>query len=87
MTRSAEAEAERRAENDTVNDGNTGSKATAGGDDWSANKAYDRMMSKNRDTLLNCSLTTMSVGRGTAEYEHCTLVLHAAPTRTRASAG
>jgi len=75
MTRSAEAEAKQRAEDDTVNKGNTGSKATAGGDNWSASKAFDQMMSKNRATLMNCSLTTMSVGRGTAVYEHCTLYL------------
>ncbi|MFB6725694.1 hypothetical protein ACFCV3_36320 [Kribbella sp. NPDC056345] len=68
LTRSAESEAQERAEDNTANGGNTNSKATAGGDNWSADKAYDRMMSSNEGTLLNCGLTTMSVGRKTASY-------------------
>jgi uncharacterized protein YkwD len=75
LTRSSRSEAYDRAAKDTVNKGNTGSKATAGGDDWSASKAYDAMMSNNRDTMLDCSLTTMGVGRGDADYKTCTLVL------------
>ncbi|TDC13303.1 hypothetical protein E1261_44870 [Kribbella albertanoniae] len=75
LTRSSEAEAKQRAADDTLDDGNTSSKAAAGGDNWSADRAFDRMMSQNKPTLLNCGLTTMSVGRGTATYERCTLFL------------
>ncbi|MET7279110.1 hypothetical protein ABZS29_12830 [Kribbella sp. NPDC005582] len=69
MTRSAEADAADRAANNTVNSGDTDSKANVGGESWSADQAFDRMMSENRSTLLNCSFTTMSVGRGTKGYD------------------
>ncbi|MFK4088614.1 hypothetical protein ACI2LF_31160 [Kribbella sp. NPDC020789] len=81
LTRSARAEAEDRAANDTVNKGSTSSKATAGGDDWSASKAYDRMMSKNRDVVLDCSLTTLGVGRGEHDYPDCFLFVCSTHTR------
>ncbi|MFI5729676.1 hypothetical protein ACIA49_06095 [Kribbella sp. NPDC051587] len=75
LTRDARSDANERARNDTVNKGNTSSRATAGGDGMSASKAYDAMMKNNPDTVLDCSLTTMGVGRGDADYKTCTLLL------------
>jgi hypothetical protein len=69
MTSSARTEAENRAYSNTANDGDSGSQANVGGDSLSASKAYDRMMSENKATVLNCGFTTMAVGRGTKDYK------------------
>ncbi|MFF1818366.1 hypothetical protein ACFVWG_13785 [Kribbella sp. NPDC058245] len=69
MTSSARVDAQNRADSNTANDGDTGSKATVGGDSMSAAKAYDQMLSENKATVLNCGFTTMAVGRGTKGYK------------------
>ena len=46
----------------------SGSKAAAGGKDMSAQTAFDRLMDQSSDTVLNCGLDELGVGRGTAKY-------------------
>jgi hypothetical protein len=42
--------------------------SAAGGDSWSAQKAYDQMMTQSRNTILNCSLKTLAVGRADKDW-------------------
>jgi hypothetical protein len=68
LSASAGSEAGRKAESGSNLNSNTDSKSTAGGDDYTAKQAFDRMMSQSRGTMLNCSLTTLGVGQDSAEY-------------------
>jgi len=70
ITSGARGDAASRARSGSVNY-KTGSMSAAGGDKWTAQKAFDQMMSQSRSTVLNCGLTTLGVGFGTAE--HCTV--------------
>lgn len=67
LTGGARADAQDRAEEGNVNSGG-GSMAAAGGDDWSAREAFDRMMSRNSSTILNCGLTELGVGAKSERY-------------------
>ena len=60
-------DAEGRASKGNVNDGGS-TMAAAGGDDWDAQKAFEQMMNDNADTVLNCGLSELGVGRESAEY-------------------
>jgi uncharacterized protein YkwD len=44
------------------------SKAAAGGDDMSAQDAFNRLNSQSSGTIMNCGLHVLGVGRGTARY-------------------
>lgn len=83
LTGSARSDALNRARSGSTN--STGSsKSTAGGDDWSAQQAYDQIMAQSRSTVLNCGLTTLGVGRKTHQYCKSPvlgLCLGATPTR------
>ncbi|WP_343888841.1 hypothetical protein [Kribbella sandramycini] len=83
VTHGARGEAQNRAEDNNVNGGDTSSKATVGGNSMSASAAFDRMMSDNRSTVLNCNLTTLGVGRGAADYRDCAVVVLICSDRTR----
>ncbi|WUJ75131.1 hypothetical protein OG809_18070 [Kribbella soli] len=70
LTGGARGDAGSRAKSGSVNA--TGSSmSAAGGDKWTAQKAYNQMMSQSRSTVMNCGLTTLGVGFGTAQ--RCTL--------------
>jgi uncharacterized protein YkwD len=49
------------------------SKASTGGEDMSAQAAFDRLKSRSSSTLLNCGLHELGVGRGTATYRTCAI--------------
>jgi hypothetical protein len=56
--------------------------ASTGGKDMTAKTAFDRLMSSNSSTVLDCGLDELGVGRGKAEY--CTTqVLVCLNTATR----
>ena len=42
--------------------------ATAGGDDWSARRAFNQMMAQSSGTILNCGLDELGVGRYSHPY-------------------
>ena len=67
LTNGARADAGNRAESGSTNSF-SGSGSTAGGDNWSAQQAFNQMMAQSRSTLLNCGLTTLGVGRKSAKY-------------------
>jgi hypothetical protein len=71
LTNNAEATAGSRAKTGSGMDDKSGSQIGAGGDKMSAQQAFDKLMSGSRGTVLNCSLTTLGVGFGTAE--RCTI--------------
>jgi uncharacterized protein YkwD len=76
----ARSDAQSRAA--TGNVSASGSKmAAAGGDDWDAKTAFNRMMNKNSGVILNCGLTTLGVGRGSAPHDVCFLVFCSTKTR------
>lgn len=58
LTGSARAEAGDRASSGSNLNSGTG----AGGDNMTAQQAFDRMMNNSRSTILNCGLTTLGVG-------------------------
>jgi hypothetical protein len=66
----AQADADQRAKTGNVS-GSGSSMAAAGGDNWSAQTAFNRMMDQNSGTILNCGLHELGVGRGSSN--HCTL--------------
>jgi cytoskeletal protein RodZ len=68
LTKGARTDAQSRADNGKVFASGS-SMAAAGGDDWDAQAAFNRMMDKNSSVILNCGLTTLGVGRGTATHE------------------
>jgi hypothetical protein len=68
LTLSARSDARSRSRSTSnLNDGSS-SMSAAGGDDFTAQQAFNKMMSQSRSTILNCGLTTLAVGRGTTEY-------------------
>jgi hypothetical protein len=76
----ARTDAKSRATNGNVSDSGS-SMAAAGGDDWSAQTAFNRMMKQNSSVILNCGLTTLGVGRGTAPHDVCFLFFCSTKTR------
>jgi hypothetical protein len=72
LTVGARSDAESRAANGNVSDSGP-SMAAAGGDNWDAQTAFNRMMKQNSSTILNCGLHELGVGRGSSS--HCTLWL------------
>jgi hypothetical protein len=74
LSDSAQSDADQRAESGQVSDGGS-SMAAAGGDNWSAQTAFNRMMDQNSGTILNCGLTTLGVGQGTATYKRCSILV------------
>ena len=77
----ARSDAQSRAINGNVS-ASGASMAAAGGDNWAAQTAFNRMMDQNSSVILNCGLTTLGVGRGTATHDVCTLILFCS-TKTR----
>lgn len=71
LTTDARSDAKSRAKSGSTNSSGS-SKSTAGGDNWSAQQAYDQMMAQSRSTVMNCGLTTLGVGRMT--QKHCTAI-------------
>ncbi len=71
MTGNARATAGSRAKTGSGMDDSSGSQVGAGADKMTAQQAYDRLMTSSRSTVLNCNLTTLGVGFGTAK--RCTL--------------
>lgn len=71
LTNGARSDAKSRAKSGATNSSGS-SKSTAGGDNWSAQQAYDQMMAQSRSTILNCGLTTLGVGR--VGVPHCTSI-------------
>jgi hypothetical protein len=67
LTDAARADAGNRAESGATNSA-SGSASTAGGDNWSAQQAFNQMMTQSKSTVLNCGLTTLGVGRKSAKY-------------------
>jgi hypothetical protein len=72
LTSSARSDAVRRSKSGSTNSTDS-SKTTAGGDEVTAQQAYNQMMSQSRSTVLNCGLTTLAVGLGTTD--HCKILL------------
>jgi hypothetical protein len=70
LTVGARTDAGGRAESGKVS-GSGPSMAAAGGDNWDAQTAFNRMMKQNSSTILNCGLHELGVGRGSSN--HCTL--------------
>jgi len=66
LTGDARSEAANRADSGEFS--TSGSKASAGGKDMSAQAAFDQLMNQSSGTLLNCGLDELGVGRGTAKY-------------------
>lgn len=80
LTGGARGEADSRATNNDVS--STGSsKASAGGEDMSAQAAFDRLKNESSGTLLNCGLHELGVGRGTAQYRTCVIIFCSNHTR------
>jgi hypothetical protein len=73
LTKTAEGTAGSRAKTGSGMDDSSGSQVGAGGDNMTAQQAYNRLMSTSRATVLSCSLTTLGVGFGTKE--HCALII------------
>jgi uncharacterized protein YkwD len=80
LSAGARSDAQSRAENGNVSDSGP-SMAAAGGDNWDAQTAFNRMMNQNSSVILNCGLTTLGVGRGTATYRSCVLIWCSTKTR------
>ncbi|MFF0345007.1 hypothetical protein [Kribbella sp. NPDC004875] len=57
----------RAASGDNLNSG-SGSQAGAGGDNMTVQQAYNQIMKKQQSTVLNCGLTTLGVGVGSADH-------------------
>ncbi|MFI5696220.1 hypothetical protein ACIA58_30475 [Kribbella sp. NPDC051586] len=71
LTGNARSDASSRARSGSTNSSGS-SKSSAGGDNWTAQQAYDQMMAQSRGTIMNCGLTTLGVGR--KGYAHCTAI-------------
>lgn len=68
LTGGARQDAGTRADNGDVSGGDS-SMAAAGGDGVdTAKEAYNKLMSKNSGTILNCGLDELGVGHQQAEY-------------------
>ncbi|TCO43879.1 hypothetical protein EV646_11171 [Kribbella antiqua] len=67
LTDTARSDAGDRAESGNVNSSSS-SKTTAGGNNWSAQQAFDQMMAQSKSTVLNCGLKTLGVGKDSAKY-------------------
>ncbi|GAA3587750.1 hypothetical protein [Kribbella ginsengisoli] len=81
LTGGARAEAEDRARTGQMASGGS-SGASTGGKDMTAKAAFDRLMSSNSRTVLDCGLDELGVGQGDAKY--CTTqVLVCLNTATR----
>jgi hypothetical protein len=68
LTKSARSDAEQRSESTRNLNQNGPSMSAAGGDEFTAQQAFNKMMSQSRSTILNCNLSTLAVGLGTTEY-------------------
>jgi hypothetical protein len=81
LTGGARAEANDRARTGQLASGGS-SGASTGGKDMTAKAAFDRLMSSNSRTVLDCGLDELGVGQGDAKY--CTTqVLVCLNTATR----
>jgi hypothetical protein len=74
----AQSDADQRAKSGEVS-GSGSSMAAAGGDNWTAQTAFNRMMDQNSGTILNCGLHQLGVGRGSSP--HCTFLCLTRPDR------
>jgi hypothetical protein len=61
------------------------SKAAAGGDNMSAQDAFNRLKSQSSGTIMNCGLHVLGVGQGAAQYKTGALcnLLGICTTKTR----
>jgi hypothetical protein len=80
VSASAGSDATQRAKSGSTNSF-TASSSTAGGEDWTAQDAFDQMMTQSRNTILNCGLTTLGVGSDDAKYNDCVLIFCSRKTR------
>jgi hypothetical protein len=69
LTGGARSDARSRTSSPSKLNASGASMSAAGGDDWSAQDAYDQMMAQSKSTVLNCDLTTLGVGQ--AEKDYC----------------
>ncbi|HET6985348.1 MAG TPA: hypothetical protein VFI00_01990 [Kribbella sp.] len=67
LANGARSDARGRAKSGSTNSF-TGSESTAGGENWSAQQAFNEMMAQSKNTVLNCGLTTLGVGKDTAKF-------------------
>lgn len=77
LTVGARTDAGSRAANGNVSDSGP-SMAAAGGDNWDAQTAFNQMMNQNSSVILNCGLTTLGVGQGTATHKSCSMLVFCA---------
>jgi hypothetical protein len=68
LTSGARSTAADRAQSGKNLGSGSGSQAGAGGDDMSAQQAYNQMLKNSKGTILNCGLTTLGVGVGSADH-------------------
>jgi hypothetical protein len=68
LTGGARSDATDRAKSGKNLNSSSGSKLGAGGDNMTAQQAFDQMMSSSRSTILSCGLTTLGVGTQGADY-------------------
>lgn len=68
LTGGARSDATDRAKTGKKLNSGSGSEAGAGGDNMTAQQAFDQMMSNHKNTILNCGLTTLGVGTQGADY-------------------
>ena len=74
LTGGARQEAADRASSGKVSDTGSSSAAT-GGDDMSAQAAFNRLKSQSSSTILNCGLSELGVGRASESYCSAKLVI------------
>jgi hypothetical protein len=72
VTDGARSDATKRSKSASKLNASGSSMSAAGGDEWSAQDAYNQMMSQSRSTVLNCNLTTLGVGK--AATPHCNAI-------------
>jgi hypothetical protein len=68
VTGGARSDAASRTKSSTRLNASGSSMSAAGGDSWSAQQAYDQMMTQSKNVILNCNLKTLGVGRAAAPY-------------------
>jgi len=83
LTDRARSDATGRTKSDSKLNASGASMTAAGGDEWTAQDAYNQMMAQSKSTVLNCNLTTLGVGK--AEKEYCKVLLCLTGTTDRVS--
>ena len=68
LTDRARSDATSRTKSDSKLNASGASMTAAGGDEWTAQDAYNQMMAQSKSTVLNCNLTTLGVGKAVKPY-------------------